>query len=517
MMFNFSFLMASTLKIPKAQFILALILPLAVILGYLLVDPLEPSSVLVVGLVLGSLVLPLAMRWYHPLLIFVWNATIAPAFLPGTPHLWLLVTLAGFVIAIMNRSVNANYRFLSAPGITYSLLFFTAVIVVTAYLNGGIGTFALGSSKYGGRRYFYTVFAILGYFVLTSQRVPAQRAMLFTCLFFLSALTALVPEALGFMGSTSNLLYAFFPPDFTTIQAVTGEMFESDLSRIFGLTACSTAIFCALMAKYGIRGTFELRKPWRGCLFLLAGVAAFYSGFRSNLIFILLLFAIQFYVEGLHRTRFLAATIAVFAIGGGLILTQADRLPLVVQRTISFLPIQVSPIARLSADSSLEWRLQMWNEVLPDVPKHLLLGKGYSIDPTELYFSASSGNSEFHWAVVTGDYHSGPLSLVMPFGIWGVIAFAWFCAASIRCLYQNLRFGRPELHSINTFLFACFLAKLVFFLAFFGGFWSDFSFFTGLIGLSLSLNGIPVPKPKTAPSGIEERSLVETVFRDDYA
>ena len=67
---------------------MALCLPLAVILGYFLTDPLEPSSVALVGFVFAALAVPLMMKWHHPLLIFSWNAALAPAFVPGQPALW---------------------------------------------------------------------------------------------------------------------------------------------------------------------------------------------------------------------------------------------------------------------------------------------------------------------------------------------------------------------------------------------------------------------------------------------
>src|ERR1044072_6130980 len=147
--------MATTLRIPKAQIILMLVLPLAVILGYFLANPLDQSSMSVVGLVLVALVLPLVMQWYHALLVVLWNATIALLFVPGTPPLWMFIAAIGLVIAVLNRSVNPNFRFISVPSITWALLFLMAVVFITAYFNGGIGAQVLGSSKYGGRRYVY--------------------------------------------------------------------------------------------------------------------------------------------------------------------------------------------------------------------------------------------------------------------------------------------------------------------------------------------------------------------------
>ena len=510
--------MANALQLPRAHLIAALILPLAVILGYILVDPLEPSSLTVLGLVLAALALPLMMRWYHPVLIFLWNAAIAPVFVPGSPYLWMLVALVGFLISVLNRSVNRNFRFISVPSINYALLSLVVVVGVTAYFNGGIGSQIFGSSRYGGRRYFYTFLAVIGYFVLTSRRIPAHRAMLFTSLFFLSSLSALVPDLLGLTGNSSSFLYQFFPPDFSTMQALSGAMESDIMFRIYGLTASSIGLFFALLALYGIRGMLEWDKPWRAGLLVLAFVACGYSGFRSILILMGLTFMVQFYFEGLHRTRLLAAFSGVLLLGGGLILTQSDKLPLVVQRTISFLPVNVNPTVKWSADASLKWRLDMWKAVLPDVPKHLLLGKGYSMDPTALYFSGDTrGNSEFEWAVVTGDYHNGPLSLIMPFGIWGLIAFGWFCVASLRYLYRNYKSGTSELRPINTFLLSYFAARLVFFVIFFGGFWSDFCMFTGIIGLSISLNGTEHAKVAKPETEVLEEEFADQAYRDDYA
>jgi len=64
-----------------------------------------------------------------------------------------------------------------------------------------------------------------------------------------------------------------------------------------------------------------------------------------------------------------------------------------------------------------------------------------------------------------------------------------FCVASLRVLYRNYRYSPPELRSINTFLLSYFIGRLLFYLVFYGKFYLDLMLFTGIIGLSLSLNG----------------------------
>ncbi len=512
--------MANTLRIPRAHLIMALILPLAVILGYFIVDPLEPSSLTVLGLVLAALALPLMMQWYHPLLILFWNAAMSPSFLPGQPPLWIPVAVVGLLISLLNRAVNEKARFITVPAITRSLICLLLVVFVTAYFTGGIGSQIFGSSTFGGRRYFYILMAAVGYFVLTNQRIPARRATLVASLFFLSSLTALVPDLLGMAGSANSFLYIIFPPDFSSVEAASGESASYEIYRIFGLTASSAGLLFGLLVRYGIRGVFAPGKIWRAGLLFLAFGACLYSGFRSFLVLMMLVFAVQFFLEGLHRTRALAVMFGVGMVGLALILTQAERLPMVVQRTLSVLPVNISSVAKLSADSSSEWRLAMWKALLPEIPKHLLLGKGFSINATDLYFSGDKSNlaqESFHWAIVTGDYHNGPLSVIIPFGIWGLLAFGWFCWASLQYLYQNYKHGPPEFRIINTFLLSCFVGRLIFFLLVFGGFYSDLYLFTGLIGLSVSLNGVGQPQREAPESQIaEEDSAALDADRDNY-
>jgi len=49
---------------------------------------------------------------------------------------------------------------------------------------------AFGGEVAGGKRYFYLLLAIIGYFALTAQRIPRERANLYVALFFLVARVA---------------------------------------------------------------------------------------------------------------------------------------------------------------------------------------------------------------------------------------------------------------------------------------------------------------------------------------
>jgi len=168
-----------------------------------------------------------------------------------------------------------------------------------------------------------------------------------------------------------------------------------------------------------------------------------------------------------------------------------SHLPITMQRALSFLPLDVDPIAREGARTSTEWRLNMWKHLVPQIPQYLLLGKGYAIDANELNMLSSGmthDSSGTEGAELAGDYHNGPLSVVIPFGIYGLVGFIWLIVAGFRVLYRNYKFGDPLYKKANTFLYAYFIARMLAFTFLFGSLYSELAIFTGLIGLSISLN-----------------------------
>ena len=108
------------------------------------------------------------------------------------------------------------------------------------------------------------------------------------------------------------------------------------------------------------------------------------------------------------------------------------------------------------------------------------------------------GSTGTEGAELVGDYHNGPLSVLIPFGIPGTIAFVWLLIAGCKVLRANYLYGDPVFHRINTFLLAHFLAKIIFFFGIFGSLYSDLPAFIGLLALSVSING-GMAKPELIP------------------
>jgi len=164
-------------------------------------------------------------------------------------------------------------------------------------------------------------------------------------------------------------------------------------------------------------------------------------------------------------------------------------------------------VAKADAQASTEWRVQMWRVLIPEIPKYLWLGKGFTASATDYYLAQESVRRgltrDFETMIISGDYHNGPLSILIPFGISGVITFIAFIVAALRVLYCNYRYGDPALWRMNVFFFSYFIAKLTFFLFVYGAIHTDIAQFVGIVGMSVSLNGGLARKDSLRPAGAD--------------
>jgi hypothetical protein len=479
----------------RSLIVYAICLPVAVILGYLLATPLDFTSLGVEVIVLCVLAVPLLLRWHHVLLIAAWNSTAVLFLVPGKPQVWMLLAGISLGISILQYALNRNLRLLSARFVAWPLLFLTAVVLITARLTGGISLRLFGGETYGGKNYIFILAAVIGYFAIIGHRIPPKRVGLYVVLFFLGLGTMAIANLAGVINSKFNFLFLVFPVGsldvFTEQNSMVGQ--TGFVPRLFGLAPLGLAVYCLMLAHYGIRGVLDASKPWRLVVVAVSVLVSMMGGFRSTSILLVMTFTLLFYLEGLHRTRLLLPVVLALLVGACLVTLFAARLPYPIQRSLAFLPIPLDPIVRFDAQSSTEWRLQMWRDVAPEIPRYLLVGKGYSFSATDQWLARGLEGTE-----VVGDYHNGPLSVIIPFGIFGSIAFLWLVFAGIRVVYRNWRFGDPAFHDINAFLYAYFIAKVIFFFTIFGSLHSDLPMFLGLLGLSISLNG-GVAQPTVEP------------------
>jgi hypothetical protein len=479
---------------------------LAIVLGVLMTNPMTYTSLGFVAVLCSVMLIPILIRWHHPLMIFCWTAPFMAFFVKGDPKFSLVLITISLTISIIERALNQR-RFIDVPRLTWPLLALIAVVAFTAKMTGGIGLKAFGSDVIGGKKYIFLIAGILGYFALSARRIPPEKAQRYVAFFFLGGAISCIGDFAAITPGFIRPIYWFIPP-FTSYDPGS---FDVGTTRLVGTSWGAVAVINALIARYGIRGIFLSGKIWRPAVFFIALGLVFLGGFRSALIMVAMTVALQFFLEGMHRTRLMPFFIILALAGMAAAFPVASKLPFTFQRTLAFLPesvIHLSTDSRIAAQDSTNWRLDMWQALLPQIPKHLLLGKGYTITSED--FAAMGADSAIHSAdageqglAISSDYHSGPLSVILPFGIWGVIAFLWFMYTSMQVVYRNYRYGDPALQTINTFLFTSYVVMVFSFFLIAGGLADGMLGFCGMLGLSVSLNNgvcrAPVRPSKNIP------------------
>jgi O-Antigen ligase len=472
-------------------------LPLALFLGYQLATPDQISSLAWIGAIFCFFLVPFMIRWHHPLTIFCWNLPLVIFFLPGKQTVGVLVAGASLLLSVLGWTLQKRRTppFIPSPGTTWPMIFLAVAVLVTMIATGGLHSRAFGSQEWGATRYLSVFGAIIGYFALIAQPTPPNQVKLMSAMYFLP----------GGLWLFSILFYLaglyFLLPLFPTYVFQESSIFTTgeQVERFVGLYFMSQFICGFMLMRYGIRGLFDWHRPWRLLIFLTIFAIGMFGGFRSYLLLAVFLFIIQFYFEKLHRTSLLWIILVGCLLAGIFTASFSEELPLSFQRALSFIPgIKVAPAARYDAQSTLQWRLDMWRVVMPLVPQYLFLGKGYGFDSSDFNLAEIAAEREIahgyydpadNASMVSGDYHQGILTLIIPLGVWGVLAFGVFCWGGIRVLYANYRYGDPELKQINTFFLSYFIALIIFYLTVYGSFYQDLMFFVGTVGLSLSFNG----------------------------
>jgi hypothetical protein len=477
----------------QALAIYAMVLPAALVVGYLMATPLDFTTLVVVGLLFVLLITPILLKWHRPMLFLSWNMLASVFFLPGRPQLWMVMAILSLTISAVQRTLVRDMRFIRVPFIWRPMTFLTAVILFTAKFTGGVGLSLLGSGVVGGKRYLDMLGAVIGFLAMTARPIPPEKAKLYTALFFLGCIPNLIGDLFPYLQGAGGLTFIFlvFPVQtFGSSGALSEE--ANVILRLGGTALASIGVFVYLLAQSGLKEPLAKGRFGRLLLLFLALVACAFGGYRAFLILLLLTAGIYFYMEDLFRWKYIFVLVGTILLVGATTIPLADKLPLGIQRSLAFLPLEINPVARVNAEESSDWRIKIWQLAVRDVPRYFWLGKGLAFSPGELEqlgnMTKSGLISAAEGTLITGDYHNGPLTVAIPFGIWGMIGWLWLLGAGTRALYLNYVYGEESLKKVNTALFSFFLAKIVLFFAIFGSFHYDFSSFLGILGLSLSLN-----------------------------
>lgn len=471
---------------------------IAILLGYQLATPLYLKSLALVGLTLGLLCLPILMKHHRLFLLLSFNSALVVFFLPGALPLWVMTSFISLGFSILERATAGRKSYQHVASIAIPLILMTIIILVTSKISGGIGFRAMGGNSAGGKKYLFLFSAVAAYFAFACFRPPPQQAKRMLILYFAVGILSVCTHIIYALGPPFYFLFNFFPPEMASLAELEfGGPGSTGMVRYGGLSSAGVALCMMMQLTFGIRGLLDFNKPWRISFYVLFAVLSLFGGFRSLLAFLILAFTIQFIFEGLTKTRYTFGIIAAAVFTMVLVLPFSRALPLSFQRAISLIPFaDVDPAIRMNAEHSTNWRISMWKVVLPEAREHLWRGKGYAINPMDLHLASESVRrgymEQFEPAMIAGEYHSGPLSVSIPFGLPGAACLIWLWWGTWIYLYRCRKYGDPRLRSLNTFLISYLTAKAIFFVFAYGSFSSDLQVFTGLAGMAVAMNGADI-------------------------
>ena len=484
----------------------AVCIPLAAIIGYMLTKPLDYSAAAFYSMIVVVLIFPVIARFHHPLLFFCFNLPVNLFFIKTSPSIGMVMVMISLGISIFDRILTRRSRFIAVPELILPLTVMLAVVFFTAEVTGGFGLKSLGSEVYGGKKYAYLILGIIGYFAITSRPIPQEKAHLYVGMFLLANLVSIISDLVPIMPGGLRFIYLFVQASGAGMDTLGNyASLEIGVSRLSGISYAALALYLWMLANYGVKGIFLSGKIWRIVILATAFVLIGLGGYRSSIMVAMSVFGILFYLEKLHRSPLMFVFLLSGIMATGLIIPFASKLPFVLQRGLSFLPLDLNQEAIASAEASSEWRVNLWSAMAEQIPKYLFLGKGYAIsleDWSNIQSSAASNavGGENDPLALSSDFHNGPLSVIIPFGIWGVLVFLWIISVCFWILYRNYRNGAPAIKKINAYLLAIFITKFVVFLTVFGALQNDLGTFLSYVGLSVALNfGVAKPNNQFVP------------------
>ena len=486
----------------------AVCIPLAAIIGYMLTKPLDYSAAAFYSMIVIILIFPIIARFHHPLLFLCYNLPINLFFIKTNPSIGMVMIMVSLSISIFDRILSRRSQFISVPEMTVPLVILVAIVFFTAEVTGGFGLKSLGSDVYGGKKYAFLIVGIISYFAFTARPIPAEKASMYVSMYLLGGVLCAVSDLVPVVPSGLRFIYLFISPSGAGLDSMGNyDSLELGVSRLSGVSFAASIFYLWMLAFYGVRGIFMTGKIWRVALFGMTFVMIGLGGYRSLIMAALAVFIILFFMEKMHRSPLMFIFLLLGVVAVGLVIPFASRLPFVMQRGLSFLPLDFNQEAIASAEASSNWRIALWTGMAEQIPKYFFLGKGYalSLEDWSNIQSAAAGSGlggENDNLAISSDFHNGPLSVIIPFGVWGVFAFIWIMGVGVWILFRNYRYGLPALQRSNRYLLAIFVTKFLIFMTVFGAFQGDLGTFLSLIGLSVALNygvakagGQPLPQP----------------------
>jgi hypothetical protein len=349
--------------------------------------------------------------------------------------LCFIVVIFFFTLFFATRTIPWRRKLNTLDYLIYINLAYLAVV----YIRNPAGFWAIQTSIVGGRPYFEIAFAFAAFIILSRVNVSDYIAKIFPLFFVLPTwLVGILDLVARLLPQTGSVLYLIYSG--VGSRGIAGA-FQQDAqigeTRMTGLQSAGTTSVMALCSKYDPLELMSPLHPFKAILLGISFAAIFLSGYRSAFLFAMTALVLAALLRGRIRDLW---------IGGGMLLLVLVtlislqgvvlQLPTTMQRTLSWLPGQWSAEALHQAEGSSQWRFEMWEWAWNDdrILRDRIWGQGFGLSMDDMNLIANAlmsgegaasrlGGSDRENFMITGSFHSGPLSTIKYIGVVGLVLY----------------------------------------------------------------------------------------------
>jgi hypothetical protein len=428
--------------------------------------------------------------------------------LPGNPTTLLVgqgIFICFSVLLIMTRQLKLKIKF-SELGFWTLLL---SLCVIQTYIRNPVGLNILGGESVGARPYAFFTASLVCSMILGSFEISAANLKWIIRLSVLGSLGNFTIQSIGFFVPRVGQVFGGNMQANEVLTVTRRAQFnDSSASRIGFLGAAGRDLSLMIGSFISpIRACFH---PLWAPLVLISVAFAALSGFRNEIAAVGMTYLISLAYRGGFISVFVASVTLTIGVGLIALINLTAPLPPNVQRALSFLPGTWDKIYVQDTQGSTDWRVDMWKEALfTDYWIHnKILGDGLGMSKQELDYMQSFTYEETNlgagvgklsrqqeFMMVSGAYHSGPVSSVRVIGYIGLIVLLLAqIRLSVHAHRQIQRAKNSEWFPLTLFVGIPLIWAPVFFVLIGGDFGSAASsLMMGAAMVRILENNLPLP------------------------
>lgn len=410
--------------------------------------------------------------WVGVLSIMLFYSGLTAPGIPGKLNLFYLFAI--FLAAILFFQMALKRLKKIDWGVSHSLVAGFAMVLVATILVRGAGFRVLGSGTWGGMFYVQLFLCMFLVIALPQAGIKAKWWPLAIAGMGVLSTLPLLADFLILKGVNPARVWSVIQGSQQIGQSIeAGLQTEQGVVRYFSAGLAGQLLLVGFLCIVNLNRLLSFRGFW-----LLPLPASFFAitmfgGFRLYILnFLLTGFIVGFLQRVFTMARIFLGCILMVGVWFALVQTSA-YLPPGAQRAIAWVPgTDIPEFVKRDASSTVDWRLQLWQEGLKKLPDYWLIGKGYAFSEKEAIAvsGANRATDEITWAIVTSSYHNGPISLLLGLGVFGLVVglglmFA-ICARHGRLLKSPWK--EPRLKQCHQVIYAMLLVHIGVFMTIYG-------------------------------------------------